>query len=541
MLETSWPGVFRKHLLRALPVEKIATHFTPGWGRPSKNLQVMLGSLILQQLFDLTDAKTVEAVAFNIAWHYALDIHSEEEALVCERTLRNYRRLVMDNDLAQELFASLTDTLITAYNVDTGNQRIDSTRIQSAMRTLSRLVIVVETVSKFLRELERKQPDLYQRVDGEIIRLYVARTGAGCFELAKPSEATRRLPEAGATLARLVRDFAGSAATSLDSYQLMRRVQHEHFQVREEQQQLVVEVKHPKEVPSDSVQNPADPDASYNTARGQGFMLQVMESYHQHDPDDPDDEGENLTNAPNLITHIEVHQMIRHDQDALPIALGSLGVRGHKPERVLGDSHYGANHTLQESRDQGVEVIARAAPPRGHRQGRFTLEDFELDEDGVVLECPQGRVPVASSKSSERIEVRFDQEICQACSLRESCPGFGADRRDPDRWQYTPKRVRQREYRLEQRSDAWQQKYRWRAGIEGTISRLKHQLNLALLRVRGLKAVSYAAFLRALGMNILRVAGFTCRLAFTRAGPWELRPGGWPCSSTFCRPINIRQ
>jgi hypothetical protein len=35
----------------------------------------MCGVLILQQLHDLTDAKTMEAVAFNLAWHYALDVH----------------------------------------------------------------------------------------------------------------------------------------------------------------------------------------------------------------------------------------------------------------------------------------------------------------------------------------------------------------------------------------------------------------------------------------------------------------------------------
>jgi hypothetical protein len=42
--------------------------------------------------------------------------------------------------------------------------------------------------------------------------------------------------------------------------------------------------------------------------------------------------------------------------------------------------------------------------------------------------------------------------------------------------------------------------------MEATMSRLKHQMHLAHLRVRGMAAVGYTVFLRALGLNIWRVA-----------------------------------
>ncbi|MEZ5726464.1 MAG: transposase [Paracoccaceae bacterium] len=50
-----------------------------------------MGALILRQMFDLTDKAAVEAPAFNLAWHYALDIRSESDCYFCEKTLRNYR------------------------------------------------------------------------------------------------------------------------------------------------------------------------------------------------------------------------------------------------------------------------------------------------------------------------------------------------------------------------------------------------------------------------------------------------------------------
>lgn len=75
-------------------------------------------------------------------------------------------------------------------------QRLDSTTVKSAIRGLTRLGILVEAVSKFLRELKRKYPERYAEVDGEIVRKYVERQGDGCFAGTRPSESKRRLPEA---------------------------------------------------------------------------------------------------------------------------------------------------------------------------------------------------------------------------------------------------------------------------------------------------------------------------------------------------------
>jgi len=43
-------------------------------GRPTKELNTVLGALVLQQTHDLTDEKTVGRAACNIQWHYALHI-----------------------------------------------------------------------------------------------------------------------------------------------------------------------------------------------------------------------------------------------------------------------------------------------------------------------------------------------------------------------------------------------------------------------------------------------------------------------------------
>lgn len=74
------------------------------------------------------------------------------------------------------------------------------------------------------------------------------------------------------------------------------------------------------------------------------------------------------------------------------------------------------------------------------------------------------------------------------------------------RFQYTPERAANQKRRLYERSKAFLDIYRWRAGIEATMSRLKYQMKLASLRIRGMSKMRYAVHLRALGLNIRRCA-----------------------------------
>ena len=49
-------------------------------------------------------------------------------------------------------------------------------------------------------------------------------------------------------------------------------------------------------------------------------------------------------------------------------------------------------------------------------------------------------------------------------------------------------------------------RYRWRAGVEATMSELDRRTGVKRLRVRGFKAVRFTATLKAIGINLLRAA-----------------------------------
>ena len=137
----------------------------------------------------------------------------------------------------------------------------------------------------------------------------------------------------------------------------------------------------------------------------------------------------------------------------------------------------------------------------------MTLENFSLDAAGLVQECPNGVAPISTSAAEAKLQARFDLAVCRECPNRNRCP-VQAEKHDGQfaRFQYTPTRAKNQKRRLYESSDEFRDKYRWRAGIEATMSRLKHQMNLAHLRVRGMPAMRYAVNLRALGLNIRRCA-----------------------------------
>lgn len=510
LLDRIWARVFRDHLLQHLPVQEVAEQFREEVGRPSKDLHVALGALILQQLHDLTDEQTVEAIALNIAWHDALDIRNEKDTYLCERTLRNYRSKVVEHELDVVIFRSLTDKLVDKLDVDTTKQRLDSTAIRSAIRGLTRLGILVESISKFLREMRAKLPDTFSLTALHHVEKYLDRTGEGSFADTRPSESRRRLPEAARDLYEWLEQFRNTPAGRLASFQLMEEIFHQQCEVTEKPEPAV-EVKPATKEGCDNILSPADPEARYNKHRGVGFLLQVMETYC---PTEKDVDSTDHVSQPNIITHVAVGSMTTHDKDALEPAISDVEQRSAKPEVLLADSHYGSQDCLGRGSAHGVAVVSPAQTAKGKIQGHYALEDFGMADDGRVLTCPHDKEPESTSVSNSRLQVLFNEDDCRKCSEHYRCPASAIGRKT-NRYQYTPERVAIRQRRLAENSDEFRDKYRWRAGVEATMCRMKHQMKMNNLRVRGMKMVRYVSFMRALGLNIRRSTKF---LRYSMAG-----------------------
>jgi len=498
LLDESWAGLFRKDILCELPVDRLSPFFTEDFGRPTKELYAMFGALIIQQMCDLSDEETMAQLAFNLQWHYALNISDESDTskYLCPKTLWNMRKIVTDNELDIVLFDQTTDRLARIFKVDADKQRLDSVHIKSNMRRLGRVGIFVKSIHKVLVNLKRQHTEMFETVPQDIVDKYLPEKALSCFSMVKPSDSERTLASVSADLFDLAQRFSNrSDVTSMNSYSLLFRVLKEHCNVTEASDDKPAEVlvKPSKEIPSNSLQNPSDPDAGYDGHKGQGYHIQVMETYC--DEEDKDVKSTKL----DLITHIEVKPACESDVHALIPALESTEDRGLAPKELLVDTLYGSDENHEAAEAMGVKVIS---PTMGSKESTINLSDFEFSEKGKITSCPNGHAPVKIKTKKNRHSVAFDPEHCTNCPLINDCPVNKGKKYHYLR--YDDKALRIARRRAAEQTPEFKERYRWRAGVEGTMSEYNARTGVKRLRVRGLNAVRFCAILKAIGINIFR-------------------------------------
>ena len=116
-----------------------------------------------------------------------------------------------------------------------------------------------------------------------------------------------------------------------------------------------------------------------------------METFSQDatSRNDDDADQENVPSAkPDLITHVVGDPLTMHDKDALMSALTDTEQRGQKPNELLADSHHGSMECPAEGEQRRVKTISPAQTAKGKLQGNLTLEDFDLNDEGLIQRCP---------------------------------------------------------------------------------------------------------------------------------------------------------
>jgi len=497
MLTESWPGLFRRELLPNLPVHLLSKYYERDMGRPTKELYAMMGMMILQQMKDLTDDETVRQFAFNTEWHYALDISgdSDASAYLCPKTLWNMRALMSKHELEEEVFIAITSHLTKVFSVDMDKQRLDSTHVFSNMKHLSRIGLFIKTIKGFLTNLKRNHKESYSAVHAEIIARYMTKQGKSGFAMVKPSDSNKRLEDLGNDLFTLVEQFKDNeAVTAMSSYHKLIRLLKEQCitPADDDKGDAGVAIKPNKDIASDSMQNPSDPDAGYDGHKGEGYQAQVMETYSE--------KGD----VPCLITHVAVEAAHEHDAHALIPAIEDAAEHGFAPKEVLADSLYGSDENVQNATLLGVEVIS---PVLGaSNEEKLGLDEFQMSDDKTVISCPQGNMPERVTQKGEKVIAVFAAATCLACPCKDRCPA--KEGKKGFYLRYERKQVRLAIRRAYEKTNAFRERYRWRAGEEGTNALAKQKTGLGKLRVRGMKAVKFAVTLKWLGVNILRASAF---------------------------------
>jgi len=456
---------------------------------------------VLQFAENLSDRQAAEAVRDRIAWKYVLGLELTDAGFDFS-VLSEFRQRLQTHKAGQRLLDEMLKVFKTkGYVKARGQQRTDSTHVLAAVRALNRLENVGTTLRHALNSLATVAPAwLRTQVPAEWFERYGPRFEQ--YRLPKSKEQQHVLAEqVGADGYQLLTTVYTSPTMAwlreVPTVETLRQVWVQQFWVDDGQ----VRLRDVKDMPpvGDWIRSPFDVEARYCTKGQTGWV-----GYRAHLTEicDPD--------RPHVITHVKTTFAPIQDGQVTSVIQDELAEVDLQPAEHWVDAGYVDGDHLVHSHKQGIDLIG-PAPLDTSWQARsedgLDQSQFSIDWETQTATCPAGQSSVAwqhsrSQRNAPVFRIIFDAETCQICNLHKRCTR-GQVRRLTirPRPQYEAlQAARQRE-----QTDAFKEKYRKRAGVEGTISQATRTGDLRQSRYIGLEKTHFQNLAIATALNLARV------------------------------------
>lgn len=485
-IEKGWQGVFRHVILELLPAGAVAGEFHPIMGRPTKELYSMAGLLFIMEFNDWTKEEAAQAYMFHSDIWYALNLEPGFNDL-STRTIERYQEIFRDNELAKEVMHDVTLRLVEILEQDIAMQRLDSTHVFSDMATFGRTRMMGVTIKRFLAQLKRHDNEAFESLPEALRTRYQPSAHQLFGDTGKDRESRRLLRQ------QVAEDMYGLIARFGDDERFNHRSTFKALCTVFGQQCEVIEdkVEVKAKTGGDVVQNPSDHDATYDGHKGPGYQVQISETCSEE-------------NEVQLATAAIPQTACQSDADVVEEVREELKESGLLPGEMLADTLYGSDENVQASAEDGMELVS---PVSGKRPGgeTMTIGDFDVDDaTEQVRTCPAGHTPIRSEHDPETGKTRTEMppDLCGDCPDKQRCPV--KQTRTGCHFEHTPKQRRLDERRRTEATDEFHERYKKRAGIEGTNSGIKRRTGMSRLRVRGKKSVFHAILLKIAGWNVFQ-------------------------------------
>ena len=508
---------FRDALGTIFQDEDFATLF-PAWGHPGLPPWRLALVTLMQFRETLADRQAAEAVRARIDWKYLLSLELTDPGFDFS-VLSEFRDRLLTGSAEELLLDKLLERcralgLLKAR----GHQRTDSTHVLAAVRVLSRLELVAETLRAALNELATVAPDWLQAFAPlEWYERYGKRIEDTRLPREKPAREAyaQTVGEDGFRVLDAVEaPEAPEPVRQAPSMAALRRTWQRHYERIGEpgaptQNRAVpgVRFKANRDLPpaAEGIESPYDTDARYRQKRDTqwtGYMVHVSETCEP--------------TAPHLLTHVHTTAATVHEAQCTVPIQQALVEKALPPDEHFVDAAYSSAALLVESQDQqGITLRGPTRPTQGWQaqvDGGYTIDQFEVDWAQQRVRCPQGKWSVAwwdqgTRARSRPIFVEFALEDCQACPARALCTRAQQQGRRvglPPQDQYEALRAAQTWYD----SEEGQQSYKRRAGVEGTLSQGVRGFGLRYARYRGLEKTHLQHVATAAAINVDRIVAW---------------------------------
>jgi hypothetical protein len=283
--------------------------------------------------------------------------------------------------------------------------------------------------------------------------------------------------------------------------------QGEQNQSPPKESRTVVHPKEQKQLSSDRVQNPHDPEATY-AAKGKGkrwkehvgYKVQVAETVSEAKLARGEPTG-------NFLVGIVTHPAYQSDaQGAAQMEAEQTSMGLDKPLTQYVDAAYVSAQELARAAAEGRELIGPAPAVADNTEGRFAPEKFQIHVEERKAVCPAGKTNTQCSRlvegKSGKVQFRFEWSThCAGCSLRQQCVAPKQRHRIVEVGEHHSALQARRQ---EQQTEDFKKRMKHRNGIEGTQSELVRSHGLRHARYRGLSKTKLQNYFIGAACNLKR-------------------------------------
>ena len=459
---------------------------------------------VMQFAEGLSDRQAADAVRGRIEWKYALGLELRDPGFDAS-VLSEFRSRLIQGGRSEQLLNTLLEQFQEKGWVKAkGKVRTDSTHVLAAIRQLNSLECVGETLRQALESLAVVAPDwLLEQVGPDWFERYGSRIEAYRIPKQKPQQEALALTigRDGHHLLAAI-DAAAAPLSWLAQVQAVTTLRQVWLQ------QYFVESGEVKRRPRAEqppnhllIQSPYDVEARNRTKRQTnwtGYSVHLTETI---------DAG-----LPHLITHVHTTPATSGDGAAVPVIHQALKTKGLLPVEHVVDTAYAAAKQVCDAQAQGIELVGPVAPDtswQAREPDGLALPCFKIDWAAEQVTCPADKLSTSWKAHTEAdggqvIKAAFDSQDCQSCEQRPNCT---RTKRGPRQLKFQPQAQHEAlvKARAKQQTPEFKERYRQRAGIEGTISLACGHFGMRRSRYIGLAKTHLQNVLAVTAINLSRV------------------------------------
>lgn len=498
-LEKSWAGLFYEHVFCKIDEKLFAPLYSSDNGRPNFPINILVALEIIKHLKNFVDEVLFDAFAFDYQISYALGLRNIGELYFARRTFYDFRARLYnytlehpeEGDLIFQQFETLVQHFIKVAQLDTDEQRMDSSQIMSNIKRAGRLALAFDVLLQGIKAcpLEILSSDLKDVLDPHYKTILL-------YKLKDTETASRleKLLNLGGELCQLVKD--NLVLQERSEIQMLERFIKE--QTVYDDQRKVWLAKENKEIRASFLQSAFDEEATYRKKAGKGHVGYVINLAETCADDNPVQLVTDYQMEPNITSDVEM------GKTSLPKLLETTQVKD-----IYIDGGYYSSDLVKQAEELEIQLHYTDMTGRDVPSNKLPYNAFSIDHYVTILSCPTLQKPSRSdfNLQSGVLSAHFDLIVCNQCPLKDQCP-VKFQKKD------TILRVSQKSLiaestRLilmdkEDRNESGSK----RAAIEGTNSAFKRAHGAGKLRVRGLVRCSLVMGMKTIAHNFHQIVRF---------------------------------